>query len=64
MEDDSVTFGSPAAGATPGNNFILAQPPLEAEASPITSGQGVDQALEGIRIHFDTLHGLLTSLRL
>ena len=54
MDDDSVTFGSPAAGATPGSNSILAQPPLQAEASPVASGQGEDEALEGIRIFLDT----------
>ena len=54
MDDDSVTFGSPAAGATPGSNSILAQPPLPAEASPVASGHGGDEALEGIRIHLDT----------
>lgn len=33
MEDDSLNFGSDAAGATPGSNAILAQPPLQGEAS-------------------------------
>jgi len=51
MDDDSVTFGSPAAGATPGSNSILAQPPLQVEASPAASGDGGDEALEGTRIH-------------
>jgi SWI/SNF related-matrix-associated actin-dependent regulator of chromatin subfamily C len=37
MDDDSMTFGSDAAGATPGSSSILAQPPLTAEDSP--SGQ-------------------------
>jgi SWI/SNF related-matrix-associated actin-dependent regulator of chromatin subfamily C len=31
MDDDSLTFGSDAAGATPGSNSILAQPPLQGE---------------------------------
>ncbi|RDW92023.1 SWI complex-like protein [Coleophoma crateriformis] len=31
MEEDSMTFGSPA-GATPGSNSILAQPPLQGDA--------------------------------
>ena len=55
MDDDSVTFGSPAAGATPGSNSILAQPPLQAEASPAASVLGGDEASEGIRIHLDKL---------
>lgn len=32
MDDDSVTFGSDTAGATPGS--ILAQPPLQGEDTP------------------------------
>ncbi|KAG9238866.1 SWIRM domain-containing protein [Amylocarpus encephaloides] len=45
MDDDSLNFGSDAAGATPGSNSILAQPPLpEDSASPSvqdgSSGQG------------------------
>jgi hypothetical protein len=45
MDDDSVTFGSDAAGATPGSNSILAQPPLQGEnASPgQEEGQGEGQ---------------------
>jgi len=34
MDDDSLNFGSDAAGATPGSNSILAQPPLHEETSP------------------------------
>lgn len=34
MEDDSLNFGSDAAGATPGSNDILAQPPLQGETTP------------------------------
>lgn len=34
MEDDNANFGTPANGASPGSNPILAQPPLsEANAS-------------------------------
>jgi len=33
MDDDSLNFGSDAAGATPGSNSILAQPPLPEETS-------------------------------
>jgi hypothetical protein len=45
MDDDSLNFGSDAAGATPGSNSILAQPPLQRDtASPTvregSSGQG------------------------
>ncbi|EHL02942.1 putative SWI/SNF complex subunit SMARCC2 [Glarea lozoyensis 74030] len=45
MDDDSLNFGSDAAGATPGSNPILAQPPLQRDsASPSgregSSGQG------------------------
>jgi SWI/SNF related-matrix-associated actin-dependent regulator of chromatin subfamily C len=37
MDDDSLNFGSDAAGATPGSNSILAQPPLQGEdGSPLT----------------------------
>jgi hypothetical protein len=46
MDDDSVNFGSDAAGATPGSNSILAQPPLQGEnASPSgqEEGQGEGQ---------------------
>jgi SWI/SNF related-matrix-associated actin-dependent regulator of chromatin subfamily C len=39
MDDDSLTFGSDAAGATPGSNSILAQPPLQGE-SPAQEGSG------------------------
>lgn len=33
MEGDHANYGSPANAATPGNNPILAQPPLQADAS-------------------------------
>jgi SWI/SNF related-matrix-associated actin-dependent regulator of chromatin subfamily C len=37
MDDDSLNFGSDAAGATPGSNSILAQPPLQGDdGSPLT----------------------------
>jgi SWI/SNF related-matrix-associated actin-dependent regulator of chromatin subfamily C len=36
MDDDSLNFGSDAAGVTPGSNSILAQPPLQGEDSPLT----------------------------
>ncbi len=45
MDDDSLTFGSPAAAATPNSNSILAQPPLQIEDA-IGSGQE-DHAGEG-----------------
>jgi SWI/SNF related-matrix-associated actin-dependent regulator of chromatin subfamily C len=54
MDDDSMNFGSDGAGATPGSNSILAQPPLQGESTPSgpqsSSGQGEGQ-LEGIFIH-------------
>jgi SWI/SNF related-matrix-associated actin-dependent regulator of chromatin subfamily C len=41
MDDDSLNFGSDAAGATPNSNSILAQPPLQGESTPQDgSGQG------------------------
>ncbi|KAF8857938.1 SWIRM-domain-containing protein [Acephala macrosclerotiorum] len=41
MDDDSLNFGSDGAGATPGSNSILAQPPLQGEGTPQEgSGQG------------------------
>ncbi|KAE8444487.1 hypothetical protein EG329_000471 [Mollisiaceae sp. DMI_Dod_QoI] len=41
MDDDSLNFGSDTAGATPGSNSILAQPPLQGEGTPQEgSGQG------------------------
>jgi len=43
MDDESLNFGSDAAGATPGSNSILAQPPLPAETASGeegTSAQG------------------------
>jgi len=46
MDDDSLNFGSDAAGATPGSNSILAQPPLQGEDSP--SAQEAGQAGEGM----------------
>jgi hypothetical protein len=45
MEEENVSYGSPANAATPGSNPILAQPPLqsgptgEAEASEGLSPQ-------------------------
>lgn len=32
MMEDSVTYGSPGNGASPGSNPILAQPPLQPDA--------------------------------
>jgi len=47
MDDDSLNFGSDAAGATPGSNSILAQPPLQGEdGSP--SAQEAGEAGEGM----------------
>jgi SWI/SNF related-matrix-associated actin-dependent regulator of chromatin subfamily C len=53
MEEDSMNFGSDAAGATPGSNSILAQPPLPEEASPqqAESNQGEGQTAEGMRFY-------------
>jgi SWI/SNF related-matrix-associated actin-dependent regulator of chromatin subfamily C len=53
MEEDSMNFGSDAAGATPGSNSILAQPPLPEEASPQQgeSNQGEGQTAEGMRLY-------------
>lgn len=51
MEDDSINFGSDTAGATPGSNSILAQPPLPEEESPGQQGdsnQGEGQTAEGM----------------
>ncbi|KAH8597236.1 SWI/SNF complex-like protein [Bisporella sp. PMI_857] len=44
MEDDSINFGSDGAGATPGSNSILAQPPLQGEDSPSAQGEGQESA--------------------
>lgn len=33
MEDENVSYGTPANGASPGSNPILAQPPL-ADVNP------------------------------
>lgn len=33
MDDENVSYGTPANGASPGSNPILAQPPL-ADANP------------------------------
>lgn len=50
MDDDSVNFGSDTAGATPGSNSILAQPPLQGEDTPQeSSGQG-----EGMNVRLHT----------
>jgi SWI/SNF related-matrix-associated actin-dependent regulator of chromatin subfamily C len=38
MDEDSLNFGSPAAGATPNSNSILSQPPLQPE-DVTTAGQ-------------------------
>jgi SWI/SNF related-matrix-associated actin-dependent regulator of chromatin subfamily C len=54
MEDDSINFGSDTAGATPGSNSILAQPPLPEEASPGQQGdsnEGEGQTAEGMHSH-------------
>jgi SWI/SNF related-matrix-associated actin-dependent regulator of chromatin subfamily C len=56
MEEDSMNFGSDAAGATPGSNSILAQPPLPDESSPSGqqsgSNQGEIQTAEGARVRY------------
>ncbi|KAL3418358.1 SWIRM domain-containing protein [Phlyctema vagabunda] len=44
-EDSSLNFGSPAAAATPGSNSILAQPPLQGEATP--QPEASDSAMAG-----------------
>jgi SWI/SNF related-matrix-associated actin-dependent regulator of chromatin subfamily C len=44
MDDDSINFGSDAAGATPGSNSILAQPPLPADGTPGKEGAQGAQA--------------------
>lgn len=49
MEDDSMNFGSDAAGATPGSNSILAQPPLAQETSPPGQQEAEGQTAEGMR---------------
>ncbi|KAI1075611.1 SWI/SNF complex protein-like protein [Whalleya microplaca] len=40
MEDDHVNYGSPANAATPGSNPILAQPPLQTDASSAPQHSG------------------------
>ena len=40
MDDDSLNFGSDAAGATPGSNSILAQPPLQRETASPSGREG------------------------
>jgi SWI/SNF related-matrix-associated actin-dependent regulator of chromatin subfamily C len=48
MDDDSLNFGSDAAGATPGSNSILAQPPLQGEdASPEAGSSAQGEAQSG-----------------
>lgn len=61
MEDESLNFGSDGAGATPGSNSILAQPPLE-EESPTQegSGEGDGATVEGNCSRIFTLRPLLT----
>jgi SWI/SNF related-matrix-associated actin-dependent regulator of chromatin subfamily C len=40
MDDESLNFGSPAAGATPGSSAILAQPPLQGDSeTPVAQGE-------------------------
>ena len=46
MEEDSLNFGSDAAGGTPDANSILAQPPLQGESPQ--EGQGEGPAAEGM----------------
>ena len=52
MDDDSLNFGSDTAGATPGSNSILAQPPLQGESPSAQeeSGQGEGHSGDGKRI--------------
>ena len=57
MDDESLNFGSDAAGATPGSNSILAQPPLQPEpvvgeeGSSAQGGQATECMLNGIVCH-------------
>jgi SWI/SNF related-matrix-associated actin-dependent regulator of chromatin subfamily C len=53
MEDDSLNFGSDAAGGTPDANSILAQPPLQGESPSGQEGQGEGQGAEGM--HYTVL---------
>jgi SWI/SNF related-matrix-associated actin-dependent regulator of chromatin subfamily C len=53
MEEDSLNFGSDAAGGTPDANSILAQPPLQGDSPSEQEGQGEGQATES------TLHAAL-----
>ncbi|CAG8973351.1 hypothetical protein HYALB_00000114 [Hymenoscyphus albidus] len=46
MEEDSLNFGSDAAGATPGSNSILAQPPLQGETASPSVGGGQAEAAD------------------
>ena len=48
MDDDSLNFGSDAAGGTPGS--ILAQPPLQGDSpsGQEDSGLGEGQTAEGM----------------
>jgi SWI/SNF related-matrix-associated actin-dependent regulator of chromatin subfamily C len=47
MDDDSLNFGSDAAGATPGSNSILAQPPLQGEDDSPSAQEGISAQGEG-----------------
>jgi SWI/SNF related-matrix-associated actin-dependent regulator of chromatin subfamily C len=59
MEEDSLNFGSDAAGGTPDANSILAQPPLQGESPSGQDGQGEGQAAESM--HYTVLdYGLLS----
>ncbi len=47
MDDDSLNFGSDAAGMTPGSNSILAQPPLPGEnGSPEEGAAECEETLD------------------
>lgn len=69
MEDDSMNFGSDTAGATPGSNSILAQPPLPEESSSQQgdSNQGEGHTGEGMRSpylqHLDVRRLTINSIR-
>ncbi|TVY21698.1 SWI/SNF and RSC complexes subunit ssr2 [Lachnellula arida] len=50
MDDESLNFGSDAAGATPGSNSILAQPPLPAETGSGEEGSSGGQVPEYLAV--------------
>ena len=60
MEEDSLNFGSDAAGGTPDANSILAQPPLQGDSPSGQEGQGEGQDTEST-LHTTLIYELLAN---